>query len=94
MGWCWYQITYSNLEKLGFLMDDVKMDYLNDADSMYVDSEVTWFWQFRCCTAGFQNVGQRGVLCVLGASQSCGSYVDQLLYVKTDNQMEKREQGE
>lgn len=24
-------------------MEVIKMDYLNDADSMYVDSKVTWF---------------------------------------------------
>lgn len=28
----------------------IKMDYLNAADSMYVDSKVTWFWQSSAVT--------------------------------------------
>lgn len=39
--------------KKGSLMQNkevIKMDYLNDADSMYVDSKVTWFWQSSAVT--------------------------------------------
>lgn len=46
-------LVVGGLKKIGLLMQNMEaitMDYLNDADSMYVDSEVTWFWRSPAVT--------------------------------------------
>lgn len=75
-------------------MEDVKMDYLNDADSMYVDSEVTWFWQFRRGTAGLQNVGQRGDSVRVGGVSEFWQWSWSTPVCKNRQSNEKKEQGE
>lgn len=68
-------------------MEVIKMDYLNDANSMYVDSKVTWFWQSSAVTLQIcQMLGWSWWSARAGGSRSC-SDADQHLSVM-DNKTE------